>query len=80
MHKLFLYPVPVKKDGRLKFAITHGTLHLPTSGKRLENESEVGKGTVSDENVYVEIPDLDEGTYLIEIFDNFEMFRWCRAM
>ena len=60
-----------KKDGRLKFAITHGTPPFTYQWKRLENESEVGKGTVSDENVYVEIPDLDEGTYLIEIFDNF---------
>lgn len=59
------------RDGKLRFSVTHGTPPFTYRWKRLENESEVGAGNISDENINVELTGLDEGTYLIEIYDNF---------
>lgn len=59
------------RDGILRIAVTNGTPPFRYSWKRLENESETGSGQLLAENVYVDITGLDEGTYLVEIMDNF---------
>lgn len=62
------------RDGVLRIAVTNGTPPFTYSWKRLENESEKGSGQLLAENVYVDITGLDEGTYLVEISDNFGNF------
>jgi hypothetical protein len=60
-----------KVDGSIAFHITNGTPPFTYKWKQLENEAVTGSGSLSKDFQNEVLAKLDEGAYIIEVFDGF---------